>query len=670
MLRRTFGASAWSWCPFATVGSTGPCKFEGYKRSAPGARLAIPRVAFAIQDPNVFFALGTPEFLNAALVVKQEGCRRCAASSLKTDGTTFGMPGALRISAGQYSEKGRKETNQDFHGLLVPREPQLSSKGVAIALADGISSSDVSQEASQAAVTGFLEDYFCTSDAWSVKTSAQRVLFALNSWLHARNRQSEHRYDLNKGYVCTFSALVIKSATAHLFHVGDARIYRLRDGVLEQLTDDHRVWIASDKSYVGRALGVNPHIEVDYRNVDVETGDVFLLTTDGVHEFAKPRSMTEAIREAANDADGDLERAARRIAREAFDRGSPDNLTVQIVRVDAQPDRQSSEIRQRLSELPFAPELNARMLFDGYRIVRELHASHRSHVHLGVDGATGEHVVIKTPSTDLRADPAGLERLFTEEWIARRIANAHVLKSPPQPRKRNHLYAVFEFIDGQTLAQWMIDHPQSDLPTTRKFVTQIATGLQAFHRLEMVHQDLRPANVMIDETGTLRIIDFGSTQVAGLVEGMAGEDQPMLGTEQYAAPEYFLGDAGTSRSDIYSLGVIAYQMVSGRLPYGAQVSRSRTPAAQRRLEYRPLRDDRREIPEWVDGAIRKAVHPDPDKRYAELSEFVHDLHHPNPDFLRTRRPPLLERNPVAFWKGVSLMLAIVVLVLAGVHAFR
>ena len=473
--------------------------------------------------------------------------------------------------------------------------------------------------------------------------------------------------------MCTFSALVIKSTTAHLFHVGDARIYRLRDGALEQLTDDHRVWIAPDKSYVGRALGVNSHIEVDYQSLDVETGDVFLLATDGVHEFVKPRSMAEAICEAANDPDGGLDQAARRIARQAFEHGSPDNLTVQIVRVDAQPDRQSSEIRQRVSELPLPPEpaeLDARMLLDGYRIVRKLHASHRSHVYLGIDDVSGEQVVIKIPSTDLRADPAGLERLFTEEWIARRIANAHVLKSAPQTRKRNYLYAAFEFIDGQTLAQLMIDHPRSDLPTMRGIVAQIATGLQAFHRLEMVHQDLRPANVMIDATGTITIIDFGSTQVAGLIDSTAESERAILGTEQYAAPEYFLGDPGTSRSDIFSLGVIAYQMISGRLPYGAQVSRSRTPAAQRRLEYGPLRHDHRDIPEWVDGAIRKALHPDPAKRYAELSEFVYDLHHPNSEFLRTRRPPLLERNPVAFWQGLSLILALVVLLLAGAQVFR
>lgn len=134
----------------------------------------------------------------------------------------------LKVAVGQYSDKGRKELNQDFHGVAMPREPQLSAKGIAIALADGISSSAVSQEAAQSAVTGFLEDYYCTSDAWSVRKSGEHVLTATNSWLHSQTQHSQHRYDRERGYVCTFSAVVIKSTTAHLFHVGDARIYRLR----------------------------------------------------------------------------------------------------------------------------------------------------------------------------------------------------------------------------------------------------------------------------------------------------------------------------------------------------------------------------------------------------------------------------------------------------------
>ena len=105
------------------------------------------------------------------------------------------MPAQLKVSVGQYSNKGRKEINQDFHGVSIPEEPQLTSKGIAIALADGISSSDVGQVASEATVTGFLEDYFCTSEAWSVKKSAHQVLSATNSWLYSQSQQGQHRYD-------------------------------------------------------------------------------------------------------------------------------------------------------------------------------------------------------------------------------------------------------------------------------------------------------------------------------------------------------------------------------------------------------------------------------------------------------------------------------------------
>ena len=401
------------------------------------------------------------------------------------------MPNDLKISAGQYSDNGRKEINQDFHGIFIPHEPQLSSKGIAIALADGISSSEVSQLASQAAVTGFLEDYFCTSEAWTVKKSAQRVLYAINSWLHAQTRQSQHPYDNDKGYVCTFSAMVIKSNTAHIFHIGDTRIYRLRDGALEQLTDDHRLWVSREKSYLGRALGINQQIEIDYQTLQVETGDILVLATDGVYEYAKPPFIVNSINEHANDPHCNLGAAAKLIADEAYVKGSADNLTIQIVRIDELPGQDANEMHRQLSELPFPPELDARMAFDGYKIVREMHASSRSHAYLAVDEQNNERVVIKTPSTDLRGDPAYLERLLMEEWIARRINSAHVLKAYPHGQKRNYLYIVTEFIDGQTLAQWMIDHPKPDLKTVRGIIAQIARGLQAFHRSEMVHQDIR-----------------------------------------------------------------------------------------------------------------------------------------------------------------------------------
>ena len=568
----------------------------------------------------------------------------------------------LKISVGQYSDKGRKALNQDFHGVMVPREPQLGAKGVAIALADGISSSSVSQEAAQAAVTGFLEDYYCTSDAWSVKKSGEHVLSATNSWLHSQTQQSQHRYDRERGYVCTFSGIVIKSTTAHLFHVGDGRIYRLRGGQMEQLTEDHRVWVSPDQSYLARALGMARNVEIDYLPVQVAVGDLLLLATDGVYEHIDAAEIRGAL------AAADLDAAAQTIARAAYAQGSGDNLTIQIVRIDELPDPEANEVFRQISELPCPPLLEPRMTFEGYRIVREIKASARSHIYLAIDNESGERVVIKTPSIDIQSNPAALERFLLEEWIARRINSAHVLKPCAQTRVRNSIYVVAEHLEGETLTQWMIDNPKPDLAAVRGIVEQIAKGLQAFHRLEMVHQDLKPDNIMIDVNGTVKIIDFGATRVAGIEEIATPIEQiNLLGAALYAAPEYFLGEAGSSRADLYSLAVIVYQMLSGGFPYGTKVPMARTRAAQKKLAYRSVLSEEREIPAWVDAALAKALHPDPWQRYEEISEFIYDLHHPNQAFLQKNRPPLIERNPVIFWKGVSLVLFLAVIVLSVVR---
>jgi serine/threonine protein phosphatase PrpC len=568
------------------------------------------------------------------------------------------MTRQLRIALGQHSERGRKEVNQDFHGACIPAEPMLSAKGVAIALADGISSSSVSGAASQAAVRGFLEDYYCTSAAWSVKKSAQRVLMAVNAWLYSQTRQSPYRYERDHGYVCTFSALVLKAGTAHLFHAGDTRIYRLRDGALEQLTQDHRLWVSQETSYLSRALGIQPHLEMDYQAQRLETGDVFVIATDGIHEFASARFIANAVADHA----ADLDAAARAMAAEALDRGSGDNLSAIVIRVDELPEADANEILKQRADVPFPPLLAPRMVLDGWRIVRELHSGSRSQVFLAEDEETGAIAALKVLSTEMRADAAHLERFLMEDWVAQRISHPNVIAATGRARKRNYLYTLSEYFEGQTLHQWMIDNPKPPVETVRRIVEQIASGLTAFHRLEMLHQDLRPGNVMIDAARTVKIIDFGSTRVAGIAETIAPVGLELLGTVQYMAPEYFLGEAGTAASDNFSLGVIAYQLLSGRLPFGAEVSRARTRAAQRRLRYDSVLADDREIPAWLDEVLRRATHPDPLRRYSELSEFVHDLRYPSSAWLEKRKAPLLERNPAAFWRGLALALAVALVV--------
>ncbi|MEH6652236.1 MAG: bifunctional protein-serine/threonine kinase/phosphatase [Motiliproteus sp.] len=569
------------------------------------------------------------------------------------------MTPRLTVSVGQHSDKGRKAVNQDFHGGYIPNEPQLSLKGIAFAMADGISSSEVSQIASETAVKNFLDDYFCTSDAWSVKQSVQRVINASNSWLHAQSQNSRYRHDKDKGYVCTLSALVIKSTRVHVFHVGDTRVYRLRNQALEQLTHDHRLWVSQDKSYLSRALGVELQLELDHVTLTAQVGDIFILATDGVYESSDSQFIIDTI----NVHSDDLDQAARAIVEQAYQQGSTDNLTIQIVRIDQLPETDNNTILKQIEQLPLPPVLEARAEFDGYTIVREVHATSRSHVYLALDQQSNTQVMIKTPSINLSADPDYLERFLMEEWTARRVNSAHVMKAAKQTRQRNYLYTVTEFIEGQTLAQWLIDNPKPALETVRGIIEQIAKGLLALHRMEILHQDLKPDNVMIDNSGTVKIIDFGATRVAGLVETHRNESNPILGTALYAAPEYFLGEVGSEQSDLYSLAVLAYHLLSGKFPYGTQVAKTRTLAAQRRLNYHSVLDEEREIPAWIDQTLKKALHPNPDKRYQQLSEFTFDLRQPNKAFLNKTRPPLLKRNPVLFWQGISALLAGVVVVL-------
>lgn len=564
------------------------------------------------------------------------------------------LPQPPRVSIGQYSTTGRKEANDDFYGVLIPEEPLVGNKGCAAAIADGMSGSAQGRIASETCIKTFLTDYFSTPESWTVKTSVGQVLRALNRWLHGQGlalTASEY------GMVSTFTGLVLKSAMAHIFHVGDCRLSRISGGSLEPLTQDHHLRFAGGRTYLCRAMGADVDVEVDYRSLPVLAGDVFIFTTDGVHEYIRDRDILRLVEENADD----LDAAARAIVAVAYEGGSPDNLTCQIVRIDRPGEDDANAHFQKLQERPFPPPLEPGMILDGYRILRELHASKRTQIYLAVDVETEERVALKTPSPNFQDDPSYIEMFSNEEWVGRWIDSPHVLKVRDSQRRRQFLYYVTEYVEGQSLRQWMHDHPRPSLPEVRVIAEQIAVGLRAFHRKEVIHQDLKPENILIDRFGTVKIIDFGSTRIAGLEEvASVTENHGLLGTIDYTAPEYLLGVVGSRRSDLFALGVIVYEMVTGKLPYGKGFATKR---AAETLTYVSARHHNPDIPIWVDKAIAKAVHREPVRRYEALSEFLYDLSHPNPKFLETRPTPLIERNPVAFWRWVSTLLFIITLLL-------
>ena len=203
-----------------------------------------------------------------------------------------GTTSEIAISVGQHSIAGRKGRNDDSYGVLLPEKALLATKGIAMAIADGMSSSEAAKEASETCVRSFLDDYFATHPSWTVKTSVERVLTAANRWMHS---QSEALSEEGRGMVSTFSGAVLKSSMAHIFHVGDSRIYLLRDRHIERLTNDHRVRVSRQQDYLSRAFGVERDLAVDYRKRSVERGDILVFTTDGVHDFLSDGQIANII---------------------------------------------------------------------------------------------------------------------------------------------------------------------------------------------------------------------------------------------------------------------------------------------------------------------------------------------------------------------------------------
>ena len=252
----------------------------------------------------------------------------------------------LEIEVGQFSDKGIKDKNEDFYGAYNPKDSTLETKGIVVAVADGMGSCEYAAEASEQSIKSFITDYYSTPETWSVKKSAGKVLTALNSWL-----LSQSRNDHARSMVTTFSSIVFKSTTAYLFHVGDSRIYRLRKGDLECLTRDHRINVSEKENYLSRAMGIDQVLDIDYKKVTVQIGDLFLLTTDGIHDYLRDKDIKSFISNHLND----LDKCCDELVQKALSQGSHDNLTAQLVRIKSLPNQDANEVFSRLTRLPFPP---------------------------------------------------------------------------------------------------------------------------------------------------------------------------------------------------------------------------------------------------------------------------------------------------------------------------
>lgn len=553
----------------------------------------------------------------------------------------------LKVSAAQCSSAGVKPQNEDSIALQIPEGATLWRKGIVVAIADGVSAAEAGKEASEIAVKGFINDYYSTPDSWSVKQSAHKVLIALNRWLYG---QGQEFLDAEKGYVTTFSTVILKSSSAYLFHIGDSRIYRFREGTLEQMTRDHVARISSQQTYLARALGIDLNLDVDLRVLDLKPGDVFLLSTDGLHEWVEHKDIEGLLNSEQN-----LDAIASTLKARALENGSDDNLSCQLVRVEQLGQETNQDVFQAVNQLPFPPELEIGLKLDGWRVEDQIHASHRSQLYLVENETTGKRAVMKTPSRNFIDDAPYLERFMLEEWVGRRIDNPNVVKIV-EAKDRRFLYYLSEYIEGPTLARVIEEQSPLEVSQVVAIADKLVQGMRAFHRKETLHQDIKPDNIILQGDNPI-IIDFGSVFVAGVDEiATTFERERALGTLDYSAPEYRLQRPRNEKSDQFSLAVVLYELLTAAHPYGEPYQSANSASEFLDLKYIPAFKRNPLVPVWLDGALRKALHVNGDLRYDSLSEFLNDLNHPNPEFLRIEHRPLIEKDPARFWQLTAVAL--------------
>ncbi len=544
---------------------------------------------------------------------------------------------ALELEAGCSSLSGRRKTNEDSCLIVTPATGSYAASGALIAIADGVGGLPDGAGAAVSATDSLRASYYASPETWSLEHALREGFNAAN---HAVLSGGE------SGRATTLSALALRDRRWVIGHVGDCRVWLLRAGRLTPLTRDHRLPHADIGSLITRACGLDETIKTDVAAGELAEHDTFLLTCDGVHEVLDPAVLAGLATPEAT-----AQEIAERLTQRAYAAGSTDNVSACIVRVLRLPPESEQDLGATLGALPVGtlPEIGATV--DGFRIEALLHSGRMSALYKALDTESSATVALKFPNPRYADDSRFVECFLREEWIGKRIDSPHLVQVLAlRPGRRTRLYSALTYHTGETLAARIQRKRGLTARETIFLAKQLFTGLDHLHRKGVIHRDVKPENILIDETNRLRLIDLGVSRIERM-EREAGAAAAPVGTPSYIAPELFNGRQADERSDVYSAGVTLYQMLTCHYPYGeiepfSHPRFNRYTAAQR---YSP------DLPAWLGEVLRKACAADPAERYANVVDLAGALNNPSSATVSPRKPPLLARIPPARWRLLFML---------------
>ena len=384
----------------------------------------------------------------------------------------------LLISYGQAFVAPERRQHRSSMSVRLPEAPLLKVKGGCVVISDSISRNTMAKQAGDLSVRGFLADYYSTPEHWDTKTSATRVLRALNSWCYS---QSQHVKE--GGFVSSLSAMVFLGREGHLFHMGDTLVFRLRGAEFEQLTRDHVTDVGGYR-YPSRALGMDGSVDIDYTHLALKQGDLFVFTTQAVRGTLMPSDYVRLIRQDASDLDAACERLASEAKQRAQERGyGGDQFCFQLLRIDELPEEETDHPGMLYGDLPIPPELAPGERLDGLEVQAVLSRNAQSRVYRVRDVHSDRVMVMKAPSPELSLRNAYLEHFLLQQWVVERVNSPFVVKVMEPSRPRRYLYYLMQNVEGETLRQWAERHPQASLVQRLDIANQLGKAVQALQLL-------------------------------------------------------------------------------------------------------------------------------------------------------------------------------------------
>ena len=570
----------------------------------------------------------------------------------------------FELDFGHTSQAGRKEVNEDFAALVLG-QGRDRERGAIAAIADGVSTGGNGREAAQTSVNTLVNDYFATPDTWDTTVALDRILSAHNGWLASMNRRRQPAVGLT-----TLTALVLCGQSYTLAHVGDTRAYLVREGRLQQLTTDHVMAQHDLRHQLTRAMGLDDHVVVDYSQGELRSGDLFVLLSDGVHGSVPERELRQLLRQEIP-----AQALTDELVQVALRRGSSDNVTALVVRVQGALEATLQDESRRAQDLPVLPLLKVGDPVDGLTVTAIVADNGIHRLYQVRDPATQRLYALKTLLPTRAHDAEERATLAHEAWVARRMQSGHAaahlawLHTWPADDGRggpgaSAFYLLYDWHAGDTLGQRLRSRQHLPVPQAVSVVVQAARVLGWLHRQGVVHRDIKPDNLHLGDDGVLRVLDLGVA-----LSGREPEATRQLhaGTPSYMNPEQWPGyeksgdtegQLPDARSDLFALGVTLYQLLShGRLPYGEVVQYQLG-----RYHRDPLPPSRHNpgVPIWLDQIALKAVARSRAQRFETAEELLLALERGASRPLSAPGPqPLMQRDATALWK---IALAVSVLV--------